>query len=497
MIIIKGGLKMYSILLVEDEIIELETLKNYVDWDKIGIDRVYTARGSRSALACVAEHEPDILLSDIQMPGMSGIELAKLIREEGYTCKIVFLTGYDKFEYAKAAIQVHAEDYLLKPFQIEEVERLMLQIVDKIRQERQVECATEAMLGKAFEDLCLGRVEETPSILSTYFQKKQKEDSVLICAFRGIEKEERKLIADYPEVIHSFTTENLYITLIHPQVLIQQFVKRVLDHVGEDIQGIFVDKPVELFDLYSCISSILQSQETLFFGEKRKIYELEEVRQWLISSDTVFKTSRRSIIQAILTGDEDKAVELLRKYLEEYQCAGKGGCLRGAYGLFVYLKDCLQEQIIVNPAMEQLLLDLKEPELLQCATYVDMEERFVKYVVSCCQIFQREKDDYYVDWVKQYVEQNYATDCNVEDMAKIIGLSPNYLRKKFKTGMGFTILEYVTEVRLQKARELLRERRLKVKEVSIQVGYENISYFTQLFAKKNGVTPSEYKNMVH
>lgn len=162
MIIIKGGLKMYSILLVEDEIFELETLKNYVDWDKIGIDRVYTARGSRSALACVAEHEPDILLSDIQMPGMSGIELAKLIREEGYTCKIVFLTGYDKFEYAKAAIQVHAEDYLLKPFQIEEVERLMLQIVDKIRQERQVECATEAMLGKAFEDLCLGRVEEIP-----------------------------------------------------------------------------------------------------------------------------------------------------------------------------------------------------------------------------------------------------------------------------------------------------------------------------------------------
>ncbi|MGN0400432.1 MAG: response regulator [Blautia sp.] len=156
---------MYSILLVEDEIIELETLKNYVDWEKIGIDKVYTARGSRSALACMAKYEPDILLSDIQMPGMSGIELAKLIREEGYTCKIAFLTGYDKFEYAKAAVQIHAEDYLLKPFQIEEVEQLMLRIVEKIRQERQAECAAEAMLGKAFEDLCLGRVDEVPSIL--------------------------------------------------------------------------------------------------------------------------------------------------------------------------------------------------------------------------------------------------------------------------------------------------------------------------------------------
>lgn len=437
------------------------------------------------------------MLSDIQMPGMNGIELAKLIREEGYTCKIVFLTGYDKFEYAKAAVQIHAEDYLLKPFQIEEVEQLMLQIINKIQLERQVESATKAMLGKTIEDLCLGRVEEIPSVLSTYFQKNQKEGLVSICAFSGLEKEQKKLIVGCPEVIHGFTVESLYITLIHPQILTQQFIKKILDHVAEDIRGIFVAKQVELSKLNSCTSAILQSQERLFFGEKRKFYELEEARQWRIRPDTVFKTSRKSIIEAVFAGKEDSAVELLKTYLREYQCAGKDGCLRGAYGLFIYLKDCLLEQIAANPAMEQIVSELREPELFRCPTYIDMEENFVKYVISCCRIFQREKDDYYVDWVKQYVAQNYATDCTVEDMAKIIGLSPNYLRKKFKTGMGVTILEYVTEVRLQKAKELLRERRLKVKEVSIQVGYENISYFTQLFAKKNGVTPNEYKNMVH
>lgn len=489
---------MYSILLVEDEIIELETLKSYVNWSKIGIDRVYTARGSRSALACITEHEPDILLSDIQMPGMGGIELAKLIREEGYACKIVFLTGYDKFEYAKAAIQVHAEDYLLKPFQIEEVEQLMLRIVDKIKQERQAKCATKAMVGKAFEDLSLGRVEEVPSILYTHFQKNQEEEVfVSICALSGLNMEQRTLVGCMPEVIHGFTAENLYIVLTYPQVLAQQFANKVLNCITKDIRGIFVSNQVGLFELRSFVLSILQSQERLFFGKERALYELEEARQWRTSSGTFFKTSRRSIIQAILAGKEDNAVELLETYLREYQCAGKEGCLRGAYGLFVYLKDYLQEELAANPAMEKMFHELQEPELLQCATYVDMENNFVKYIASCCSIFQREKNDYYVEWIEQYIEQNYATDCMVEDMAAIIGLSPNYLRKKFKAGTGYTILEYLTEVRLQKAKALLRERRLKVKEVSIQVGYDNISYFTQLFTKKNGVTPNEYKNMVH
>ena len=124
---------MYSVLLVEDELLELEALKNYVRWSSLGIDKVYTARGGRSALACIAEHLPDIVITDIQIPGISGLELAKSIRDEGYLCKIVFLTGYDNFEYAKVAVQVHAEDYILKPFRVDEIEQLMERIIRRIQ----------------------------------------------------------------------------------------------------------------------------------------------------------------------------------------------------------------------------------------------------------------------------------------------------------------------------------------------------------------------------
>ena len=113
---------MYRVLLVEDEKIELETLRDYIDWKKNGISRVFTARNGRRALECLEENMADIVITDIQMPGMSGIELAETIVRRGYPCKIVFLTGYDDFSYIHSAFQVNAVDYLLKPFTIEEVE---------------------------------------------------------------------------------------------------------------------------------------------------------------------------------------------------------------------------------------------------------------------------------------------------------------------------------------------------------------------------------------
>ncbi|MEZ3506631.1 MAG: response regulator, partial [Lachnospiraceae bacterium] len=110
---------MFSILLVEDEKLELETLRDYVDWKKLGASRVYTARNGRTALECLEEHDPDIMITDIQLPVMNGIELSKRAREEGFGCKIVFLTGYDNFEYMKSAFQVQAVDYILKPFRVD------------------------------------------------------------------------------------------------------------------------------------------------------------------------------------------------------------------------------------------------------------------------------------------------------------------------------------------------------------------------------------------
>ena len=138
---------MYRVLLVEDEEIELETLRDYIDWKKNGISRVFTARNGRRALECLEENMADIVITDIQMPGMSGIELAETIVRRGYPCKIVFLTGYDDFSYIHSAFQVNAVDYLLKPFTIEEVEACLKKVRSEL-EKREIAVAGNGFAGK-------------------------------------------------------------------------------------------------------------------------------------------------------------------------------------------------------------------------------------------------------------------------------------------------------------------------------------------------------------
>ena len=134
-----------------------------------------------------------------------------------------------------------------------------------------------------------------------------------------------------------------------------------------------------------------------------------------------------------------------------------------------------------------------EAQLLHSHTHLELEAVFTEYVRSCCQVYKTGADRHLVNWVTRYIEDHYAEPCSAEEIAVGVNLSPNYVRKRFKASTGQTILEYLTEARLNKAAELLRTSTMKVKEVSIHVGYENIPYFTHLFSKKFGVTPNEYK----
>lgn len=118
------------------------------------------------------------------------------------------------------------------------------------------------------------------------------------------------------------------------------------------------------------------------------------------------------------------------------------------------------------------------------------------FVRSSCRLYQRGHGDYLKNWVRRYISNHYMEVCSAGEMAEHLRMSPNYLRRKFKEATGQTLLEYLTDVRLTVAAELLKHRSNKVKEVSLQVGYENVSYFTHLFVKKYGVTPNEYMKYV-
>ena len=209
---------MYRVLLVEDEEIELETLRDYIDWKKNGISRVFIARNGRRALECLEENMADIVITDIQMPGMSGIELAETIVRRGYPCKIVFLTGYDDFSYIHSAFQVNAVDYLLKPFTIEEVEACLKKVRSELEKSEIADWSRKTA-AKQLLEMALREKQETELLRKNFrgvFGEELEECRFGIIAVYGKTEENicSKIQEKYKGIRYISKTERISILLL-------------------------------------------------------------------------------------------------------------------------------------------------------------------------------------------------------------------------------------------------------------------------------------------
>ena len=476
---------MYSILLVEDEKVELDTLKNYVNWQGTGIDQVYTARGARSAMAIVAEHEPDIVITDIQMPKISGIELARMIREEGYNCKIVFLTGYDRFDYAKEAISLHAEDYLLKPFQIDEVEELVKRLVSEISATEEVGKIEKLAAGKVLEGICYDSDHNLEEISAQHFGAKPEQVAFRLTGLYALSPEMKKFINEQPEIIHSFLTEEMMLVISESSSAPGYLNQRIRSHFPQkDIRSVVCDRLVNLRQLADAYRKILVCQDDLFFGQVNMQMTAEE-HQIYRDYENVFDKSalKQPLLKAILTGNLILSINYFSEILMKFEGMTREAYSQNVFSLYLFLKDGMQDEKI----------DL---DILHCQTKVKMKKMMMDYIQEQVLYYRSRNKEYLSEYVKRYIDLYYMEDCTVEEMAEGVDLSTNYLRKKFKEDMGMTILDYVTRTRLEQAKRLLETSDQMVKEISVAVGYLNISYFTKIFSKRYGVTPNEYRSMV-
>lgn len=499
----EGGGYMFSILLVEDEKLELETLRDYVDWKKLGASRVYTARNGRTALECLEAHDPDIMITDIQLPVMNGIELSKRAREEGFGCKIVFLTGYDNFEYMKSAFQVQAVDYILKPFRVDEVEALIVRIREQLEKERMAERSVELASGQVFAMACEQEGADLEEFGRKYLSVPADERAFGLLAVYGNADEKATVwIEELTEVRHAFCVDSLIVVVLHGYVSFADAAGRIVTVLdGRGSAAWFGDK-VSLADMKACTDILLSHRDRMFYGTPGELLCIDgraEDRGGRFDRER-WNQKGQKLCQSILGGGiSEPAEEALAACMEELRALSREECQREAYGLYLNLYNRLE--LDHAALMEEMEKRKDKPELRIWNTgfFVEVQDALRQYVEALCHFFdrQRENPNYYVTmWVKDYLEKNYMHVCSVEEMAEGIRLSPNYLRSLFKAGTGQTILEYMTDFRLQKACVFLRDKSLKVKDVSLMVGYENVSYFSQIFVKRYGVTPNEYRKMV-
>ncbi|WP_274362802.1 response regulator [Paenibacillus thermotolerans] len=420
---------MMKIVIADDEYHIRTGIAEFVPWKELGAE-VLEAQDGTSALAVYEEAAPEILLLDINMPGMSGLEVARTIREHDPDVQIIFLTGYDDFDKAKAAISVQASDYLLKPVSYGEL----------------VEALRKAM----------DRIEEAKS------------------KAEYVHRLERKL--------HAFTpaaAERILLDWLHNRRIPRE-ADSLLEELGMSSRqhSNFSVACVEIDGFYRYMDQVSQRDRQLYLYAYKKL--AQEVFEAFGSYSIVLQANpSRLIAIAAASGLEDKAyaAERMKSQAERLQNAYRD-----------YLK--MSVTIGVSRNADQAA-DLPEAyrEAIQA-----VERRVAgSGGGSGGQPDRNRPVMKAMEKAKGWIRDHLAEDITLPKIAAFLHMSPNYVSTLFKQATGETLTEYVTRVRFEKSKELFARPELKMHEIAARVGFADANYFSIAFKKYHGMPPSEYR----
>lgn len=512
-IIIQWGENMHSLLIVDDEILELETLRDYVDWDSYNISVIATAKNGKSAFNIALEHNPDIIITDIKMPIMDGIEFSRKLRESNITSKLIFLTGYDDFNYAKSAINVHASGYILKPFSIDELHDVINCVnkeleADELRINSTrifVENRFKLLLNSQESDDCkkitdeLSKIQNYDFVNNTYNIMLVYSDAkpVIHC------REYIYSLDEYAQIIpnDSYCTVIILNSNINKNMNIEQISKKIQSNLllnDANFTSIIYSNLVHKFnDLGNIYIQLMNLEENLFYIGKNSILNASTVTESL-SEAIKLPSIESKLAESLFTYEKDKVQQVMSEYFDFIinNKVSKPMLLESLFNLLLYVWENFFNH---NPDINPEIISKNElwNELLECKDINDAYNFVKEHVDRVAQYLiekQKDKNQQVVDKVMKFIEKNFGNQITISDVAKDIYLSPNYIRNIFKEKTGITFLEYLVSYRMKKASELLKDKSLKVHEISNKVGYENVSYFCSVFAKHYGVSPNEYRN---
>jgi YesN/AraC family two-component response regulator len=523
---------MYSILLVDDERIELETLAENVPWKSMGIKVVGTAKNGREALELTQRLDPDIILTDIRMPIMDGLEFSRRAKQLSKRVIIVFLSGHDEFHYIKAALAVEASGYLLKPIDLDELMKLMEKVKQKCEDANLAARSDEMAIEKLLRLLL---IEEAPERRAVLAKKLMQLDGIVMphyghykAAYLTIGRLSRAagsaVNMNIPEPFERSIRE-----AIHGRLKALGYVGELIDweygtfaalfpvslfNGGRDIwlqlqKLIFEDFPVlltiglsrqgeRLEDAYTLFKDAHSTAEHAFYYGSGTLLSADEVNEF-VTEEIEVEEYRAALCRTIghLRSEETEIVvaRFFNKLREQYvhHHLARSAAVSLVSAVEQYFSGALKELQIGSFGSVWEIMN-------NCETIDDIKEH-VRHVCYCLVIALSEKDkghhQHIARRIQDIIDGSYHTPLTVEDIAKEVYLSPNYIRTIFKEKTGHTILEAITEKRMERAVELLADKSLKIYEIAVLVGYENVSYFCSVFQKTTTMTPNHYRKQIY
>lgn len=357
----------YKVIIIDDESWTRKVIKHLGEWEKLGLEVVAEASDGKYGYELITRLQPNIIITDIVMPHFSGIDLLSLIRAKGNHAKVIIISGFDDFKYTKSAVQLNANDYLLKPLKPDELNEQLKRCVEELDREAQ---------GNKSNDFELNGF----------------------------------LNVSWIEEYNSFHT-SLYEALFSND-------HKILMKKITDMENLIISKEVDSNDkgFVVCI-----------------YYDLLNLLQ-------------RFIINRGYTTEE---------------------VFEGKVTSFVFGEECTLKDVLAFISRLYQEVSVKVRELIKFKNRIDIQQ------------------------IENYIEANYARGISLEETANRFYVSKEYLSKVFKEKTGFSFSECVTMLRMQKAKALVIEAKVPLKEIGSLIGYEDVSYFYKVFKKYFDITPGK------
>jgi two-component system response regulator YesN len=518
------------LLIVEDERITREGLVKSIDWDEIGISKVAQAENGEEGLFMAKRVMPDIVLTDIRMPRMDGITMAGHIREILPECRIIFLSAYSEIDYYKAAIDLKAIHYLDKPIDSGRLRAVVSEAVAECRQHRIYKSNHELRhmqeRQKLADAVCSGEGEE---ILEEYYKapgpgldfKTRDFCTAFIIRFRiDFEDEMQKTLLDlaamlsgaliYPNIFTLRSENRIVLLLFTPSEISLNHLKltgkKLQEALGSYEFYIAAGKAARGLKnankSYVSAKSVLEKAYLYPWGQALFSGGNEEsgagISSSSLSSPSAYDEEKSRIIASLSEGHEQDAIGA---------CAGLYDRLKERKDLVYSAARELYFEIIseVFHKADYLHLRIREEEAGEAISWIvrignynldELHEFLLKQISLLYAVLDENRHEKkQILAIKDYIAKNYTNaSFSISDISVFLHMSVSHVCTMFKKETGDTINNYLTEYRLAKARQYLRETLFTAAEISAKVGYKDSSYFGRIFRKRFGVTPSEYRN---
>lgn len=535
-----GEENMLKVFLAEDEFIIREGIKNNIDWQAHGYEFCGEASDGELAFPLIQKTRPDILITDIKMPFVDGLALSRLVKKELPETEIIILSGYEEFDYAKEAIQIGVARYLLKPINgetlLQEIDSVAEIILDKqkekeIREKYQKEMEENSLRDQMdlFQHLVTGdcSMEELLSVADKLDLK------IMAPWYSIVLLKIQSMKHDYEEYSGSIVVVDERIAkLAEPEHVL------IFDRALEGRAFLFkADSEDELLayqkEYLGDVKEVLSSYVNLryFGGIGTPVNRLREIpasfedashafaHRYLVAESCILDSSllmqegaaeqedfrisavnpeqidRAKMQEFLRTGDLDEVIY----FVDEFFGKLDGGAMKSRIFRQYITMDAYFSIVDFLKGLGLQKDEIEAPD--QDSSILQDEKSAMDYIVRIMEkaLVLREKkaSSRYEDVVSEvihYIEDNYAQEeLSLNLLASHVNFSPNHLSMIFSQQTGQTLIRYLTDYRMNRAKELLRCSSKKSSVISMEVGYKDPHYFSYLFKKTQGMTPTQYR----